>query len=65
LIHFDLNVLYNLDLGLPPSGLNDNRIGAKIAILGDINGDSYDDWATIGGTDYETGSAFFAPCIFI
>jgi hypothetical protein len=61
----DLNVLYNLDLGLPPSGLNNNRIGAKIAILGDINGDGYDDWATIGGTDYETGTAYGSVHIYL
>ncbi len=51
----ELDLLYNLDFGLPPGGLNADRIGAKISVLCDINGDGYDDWASVGGADYETG----------
>ena len=61
----ELYHLYNLDPGLPPSGLNEDRIGARIAILGDINGDGYDDWATIAGTDYETATAFGSVHIYL
>ncbi len=41
----ELKLLYTLDLGNPPSGLNYSRAGNYISSLGDVNGDNYDDWA--------------------
>jgi len=50
----NLELLYTLDIGLPPSGLNSDRVGENFSVLGDINGDGYDDWATaINGANYE------------
>ncbi len=47
-------LLYTLDAGLPASGLNSDGVGEKFSVLGDINGDGYDDWATaINGANYE------------
>ncbi len=40
-----IKLLYTLDLGSPPSGLNGSQVGSYISSLGDINGDNYDDWA--------------------
>lgn len=50
----DLNYLSFLDKGLLPSGLNTYRVGNGIEVLGDINGDGYDDWGVslIGAGDY-------------
>ncbi len=50
-----IDLMYNLDFGQPPGGLNIARIGQNVTVLGDINGDGYDDWASVGGADYETG----------
>ncbi len=53
------------DLGLPASGLNDDRVGQSISVLGDINGDGFDDWAvSIGGADYESGENHGAVHIY-
>ena len=60
----ELDAIYTLDLGLPPSGLNIPRAGEKISVLGDINGDGYDDWATIAGVDYESGSGVLYTYLF-
>ena len=51
-----LNLVYSLDFGLPPGGLNTMRIGENVSVLGDINGDGYDDWASVGGVNYESGT---------
>ena len=49
----NLELLYTLDMGLPASGLNSDRVGANISVLGDINGDGYDDWGVaINGAEY-------------
>jgi len=61
----DLNILYTLDLGLPPSGLNVDRAGGRISVLGDINGDGYDDWATMGGAEYESGTGYNSVHIYL
>ncbi|MGV7224182.1 MAG: FG-GAP-like repeat-containing protein [Nitrospinales bacterium] len=60
-----LNIINTLDLGPPPSGLNISRAGAKISVLGDINGDGYDDWATIAGVEYETGTGYSSVHIYL
>jgi hypothetical protein len=61
----DLDILFNLDIGAPPSGLNTNRVGNEVSILGDINGDGFDDWATTGGVDYEIGTGYKSVHIFL
>lgn len=60
-----LDLYYTLDLGLPPGGLNTSRIGAHVSILGDINGDGYDDWASVGGADYVTGTGMVSIHFFL
>ncbi len=61
----ELDILYNLDVGAPASGLNTDRVGQKISVLGDINGDGYDDWATLAGVEYESGSGYGSVHIFL
>ena len=61
----ELDILYTLDVGAPASGLNTDRVGQKISVLGDINGDGYDDWATLAGVEYESGSGYGSVHIFL
>lgn len=54
-----LNLLKRLDKGLPSNGLNGSKLGHKVAFVGDVNKDGYDDWA-VGlpwAADYETGES--------
>ena len=55
----NLYLLKRLDKGLPANGLNGSRLGDKVAFVGDVNKDGYDDWA-VGlpwAADYETGES--------
>ncbi len=61
----NLDILYTLDTGLLPSGLNIDRVGQNVSVLGDINGDGYDDWATVSGVEYETGTGSNSVQIFL
>jgi len=56
----NLSLFSTLDPGLPPSGLNADRTGEYTAVLGDINGDGYDDWAIAQfmSWNYETGEYY-------